>query len=105
MGSPAERVTEALTALLEARPANADRPHWVSLPSEAARRGMGTNAFRQWCHRRGVTIREGSHREAWVAPAEVDRAIEGLPAAKRPASRTPTRDEVDEALDERHGAR
>jgi len=88
--------TAILRALREEAPANADRPAWVTLSSEAARRGMSTSAMRAWCYRRKVVIREGSHKDAWVSPAEVDRAIEGLPLAKRP---TTDIDDIDKAID------
>ena len=75
--------------------ASNDGPRFVSLASEAARRGYSTRSFRAWCVRRGVPIREGSHREAWVSPADVDRAIEGLPVAAAPPS---VDDEVDASV-------
>jgi len=100
MGDAARDLGQAvLSAIAAMGPANADRPAWVTLASEAARRGMSTSAMRHWCHRRKVTIREGSHKDAWVSPAEVDRAIEGLPPAKRPAQDI---DEVDRAIDSRN---
>jgi hypothetical protein len=95
--------TALLRALREAAPANdnSPAPAWVTLAREAGRRGMSTSAMRAWCHRHKVTIREASHKDAWVSPADVDRAIEGLPPAKRPTQET---DDVDEAIDAR-GAR
>ena len=101
MGDPAQALGNALLAALrDATPANADTARWVSLPVEAKRRGRTTNALRAWCLARGVEIRQGSHRDAWVQPAEIDRAIEGLPLAQRAPSRTPVDDEeIDRAID------
>lgn len=96
MGDAAHELGAALLRAMREAPANsASPPAWVTLASEAARRGMSTSAMRHWCHRRNVTIREGSHKDAWVSPAEVDRAIEGLPPARRPV----LGDEIDRAID------
>lgn len=91
----ADPITAAiLAAVRDALPAN-DRPAWVTLASEAQRRGHSTTAFRRWCERHGVQIRQESHRDAWVSPAEVDRAVEGLPLAIGPtAEETPERKQL-----------
>lgn len=82
MTRPAEALASAVLALVrDVAPANTATPRWVSLAAEATRRGYTTTAFRRWCERHSVPIREGSHRDAWVSPAEVDRAVEGLPLA------------------------
>ncbi len=88
-----------LRAIQEAAASNtqAIAPAWVTLSCEAARRGMTTSAMRAWCHRHKVVIREGSHKDAWVQPLEVDRAIEGLPPARRPV----LGDDIDRAIDAR----
>lgn len=93
-----------LAALAEAAPANTDAPRWVSLALEAKRRGYTTTAFRAWCLRHRVTIREESHRDAWVSPAEIDRAVEGFAVATRSPSKVPISDEEAEA-DEARRAR
>lgn len=96
MGDAAHDLGAALLRVMREAPANnAALPAWVTLATEAQRRGMSTSAMRAWCHRHGVTIREGSHKDAWVSPAEVDRAIEGLPPARRPV----VGDEIDRAID------
>ena len=105
MGDAAEKLGKALLSLIaEAAPANTDTPRWVDLGAEAKRRGKSTSSLRAWCQRRGVTIRESSHREAWVSPAEIDRAIEGLPVAVTPPSRA-TRSEDERDAEEARRAR
>lgn len=108
MSAPSDRAhlvgVALLNALREAVPTNSDAPRWVALAEEAKRRGKSTSAFRDWCHRHGVAIREESHRDAWVSPADVDRAIEGLPLATRAPSRetrTEAEADVDRVLDRR----
>jgi len=67
-----------------AEPANDNsppRPRWVRLPEEARLRGFTTEGLRRWCVARGVPIRQHSHRDAWVSPAAIDAAVEGLPVA------------------------
>lgn len=79
---PAEALASAVLALVrDVAPANSDAPRWVTIAAEAKRRGHTTTSFRRWCERHRVPIREGSHRDAWVSPADVDRAVEGLPLA------------------------
>lgn len=82
MGDPA-RLTAALSALVEVAAAN-DRPPaaWRTLAGEASARGFpSARAFREWCQRAGVTIREVAG-VALVDVAEVDRV--GLAGAARP---------------------
>lgn len=102
---PASQVGRALLeALRAASPTNTDAPRWVTLAEEARRRGKSTSALRDWCFRHGVPIREESHRDAWVSPADVDRVIEGLPLATRAPSRetkSETDAEVERALEAR----
>lgn len=82
----ARKLFDALSEILRsAEPAN-EPPRWVELAAEAKRRGMGTPALRQWCIKRGVTIRVESTRRAWVSPQEIDAAIELLPTARDVAS-------------------
>jgi hypothetical protein len=99
VGDPAAELAELIRRIAASTaPANGDGgPEWVLLPAEAKRRGFSTRQFRAWCLKRGVPIREASHREAWVRPLDVSRIVEGLPLARPPAS---PRDEVDEAIAE-----
>lgn len=85
MGDPAAELAELIRRIAASTsPANGDgAPEWVLLPAEAKRRGFSTRQFRAWCLKRGVPIREASHREAWVRPLDVSRAVEGLPLAPR----------------------
>ncbi len=86
-------------------PANDDaRVKWVALPEEARRRGLSTEALRRWCYARGVIIRQSSHRDAWVSPADVDAAVERLPRARAPGS-LEARDGIDADLDAALGRR
>ena len=65
-------------------------PEWVRIESEAARRGFGsTRAFRAWCLKRGVAIREDSPRVAWVRVPDVDAAVQGLPLVTKAAPKPP----------------
>ena len=91
-----------LAALAEAAPANTDAPRWVSLALEAKRRGYTTTAFRAWCLRHRVTIREESHRDAWVSPAEIDRAVEGFGVATRSPSKALLSDDETAAAEAMH---
>lgn len=98
MSSAAAKVGAVLlAALAEASPANSDQPRWVSLGAEAKRRGYSTSGLRAWCLRHGVTIREESHRDAWVSPAEIDRAVEGFAVATRAPSRVPRSEDEEDA--------
>jgi len=87
MGDAAKDIGAAvLRAIREAPPTNTVlAPRWVRLDAEAARRGFAsTRALRAWCHAHGVEVREASNRDAWVSPEAIDRAVEGLPPARRP---------------------
>jgi len=93
-----DALLDALRALRAAIAPVTPLPEWVPLEVEAQRRGKSTAALRAWCLARSVEIRESSHRDAWVRPADIDRAISRLPLAQRPASRVP-RSEVDDEID------
>lgn len=55
-------------------------PMWVLLHVEGARRGFrNALAFRRWCRGRGIPVRRDG-KMLWVSPADIDRAIEALPA-------------------------
>lgn len=85
MGSPAiaaELGGALLRAIREATPEPVAAPRWRRIEAEAVARGFSsTRALREWCMRRGVTLREENHRDTWVNPAEIDAAVERLPAA------------------------
>ncbi len=103
MADSAHELVDTLRRVLGVEPAanGISPPQWVDLAAEAKRRGMSTTALRVWCLKRGVTIREESHRRAWVQPAAIDAAVEGLPAAKR-AQSPPAQakaDELDRLID------
>lgn len=71
-------------------------PRFVLLHEEARVRGFkNVLAFRRWCRRRGVTIRADG-RKQWVAPTEIDHAIDAIPleATPSPNVATPTLDPV-----------
>lgn len=110
---PAESAATALGAALlrlvrELAAAPTAPSEWVSLAIEAKRRGKSTSALRAWCLRHRVTIREESHRDAWVRPADIDRAIEAFPVATQSPSRAlRSEDEEDarEAMRERDARR
>lgn len=73
-------------------------PEWVRIESEAARRGFGsTRAFRAWCLKRGVAIREDSPRVAWVRVPDVDAAVQGLPLVTKAAPK-PQAHELDAVI-------
>lgn len=97
--SPDDRariVGQALLDALRTLPTEVDaRSEWVALAAEAKRRGKSTRQFRAWCAKHLVEIRQENHREAWVRPSDVDRAIAGMPVV---ASRT-RGDEIDGELD------
>lgn len=58
----------------------ADVPTWVLLHIEATARGFrNALAFKRWCIRREVVIKRDGKR-LWVAPSDVDRAVERLPS-------------------------
>ncbi|MFO0652327.1 MAG: hypothetical protein U0326_39275 [Polyangiales bacterium] len=55
-------------------------PTWVLLHIEATARGFrNALAFKRWCIRREVVIKRDGKR-LWVAPSDVDRAVERLPS-------------------------
>lgn len=85
MGSPAvaaELGGALLRAIREATPEPVAAPRWRRIEAEAVARGFSsTRALREWCMRRGVTLREENHRDTWVNPSEIDAAVERLPAA------------------------
>lgn len=98
----AEKIVAVVSELLQrTEPANEVKPVWRRIEAEATARGFpSTRAFRAWCFARGVTVRELSQRDTWVCPAEVDRAVEAMPAATPPKPRrAPTRDELDDDVD------
>ncbi len=77
-------------------------PAWVRLDREAeARRFPSTRAFRAWCLAHGVEVKESSPRDSWVRPADVDRAVEGFPAAKRAGA--PAANDIDREIDRGRG--
>ena len=100
MADPA-RVASLTTALLDAVASNDARVAWRTLSGEAAARGFpSSRAFRDWCYRAGVPVRDVAG-VALVAVAEVDRA--GLDAPARPVplsarSDSAVADEIDAAL-------
>jgi hypothetical protein len=100
MADPA-RVTALTTALLDAVASNDARVAWRTLSGEAAARGFpSSRAFRDWCYRAGVPVRDVAG-VALVAVAEVDRAGLDAPARPVPLSARPdsaVADEIDAAL-------
>lgn len=73
---------------------------WVRIEAEASARGFpSTRAFRAWCLARGVEVRESSVRDTWVRPAEVDRAVAGLPLVRRAAA---PENDIDREIDRHH---
>lgn len=91
----ARHLGEALIAAVRAlQPSSDQPPEWVALDAEAKRRGKSTRQFRAWCVSHRVELRQENHRDAWVRPADVDRAVAGMPVAS-----SPTRgDEIDQEL-------
>lgn len=62
----------------ESNPSKGTAPRFVLLHEEARRRGFkNALCFRRWCRRRGVTIRADG-RKQWVAPVEIDQAIDAF---------------------------
>lgn len=75
-------------------------PEWVRIEAEARVRGFpSTRAFRLWCLARGVEVRESSVRDTWVRPADVDRAVAGLPLVRRAAA---PENDIDREIDRHH---
>lgn len=95
MNDPLRHLGQALLDALRALPPTNDvPPEWVALDAEAKRRGKSTRQFRAWCSSHGVEIRQENHRDAWVRPADVDRAVAGMPVVS-----SPTRgDEIEQEL-------
>lgn len=92
---PARQIGQAILDAIRTVPENNDgRPEWVALGAEAKRRGKSTRQFRAWCLSHGVEIRQENHRDAWVRPGDVDRAVSRMPTVARP---TPG-DEIDQEL-------
>ena len=92
---PAQRLGQALLDALRTLPGNStDHPEWIALAAEAKRRGKSTRQFRAWCRDHGVEIRQDNHRDAWVRPTDVDRAVAGMPLAAQPTRG----DEIDQEL-------
>ena len=57
------------------------RPEFVLLTDEARARGFKSAlAFRRWCQRKAVPIREDG-RKKWLRPVDVDAAVRGLPVS------------------------
>ena len=97
---------DALRALRTALSPVAPLPEWVPLDVEAQRRGKTTSTLRDWCLARGVEIRQSSHRDAWVRPADIDHAVAGLPVATRALSKAPKSEndaDIDAELNKRTG--
>jgi len=91
----ARTLGQALLDALRTLPREDDaRSEWVALGAEAKRRGKSTRQFREWCVKHRVEIRQENHREAWVRPIQVDRAIAGMTVVER---RT-RGDEIEEEL-------
>ncbi len=89
-------VAAVIERLPRPTPANDGSPAWRTLAAEARIRGKSVRAFRRWCTSHGVEIRQDSHRDAWVSPAQVDRAVEGFAPV---ATRQHVADEVDAAIE------
>lgn len=54
-------------------------PRFVLLHEEARLRGFkNALAFRRWCAKRDVVLRRDG-KKIWVAPSDVDRAVERIP--------------------------
>lgn len=87
---PADPVTVIAQALAEAlrltAVSNAATPEWRTLSEESRVRGFpSVRAFRDWCYRVGVEIREPGG-VATVAPADVDRVFAAAPTRTPPPS-------------------
>lgn len=85
MADPA-RIASLTAALAEELAANTVTVTWRTLAAEAAARGFpSSRAFREWCQRTGVTIREAGG-VALVAVAEVDAVLDRATARPVPVS-------------------
>lgn len=97
MADPA-RIAALTAALADAVASNDARVAWRTLSGEAAARGFPTaRAFREWCQRAGVSIREVGG-VALVAVDEVDRVGLDAPARPVPAWQRRVSDEIDREL-------
>lgn len=75
---------------------------WVRIEAEASARGFpSTRSLRLWCLARGIELHEGSARDTWVRPADIDRAVAALPRVRRTSSGTP--DDIDREIDRARG--
>ena len=93
MADPA-RIAALTAALADAVASNDARVAWRTLSGEAAARGFPTaRAFREWCQRAGITIREVGG-VALVAVADVDRVGLDAPARPVPAWQRQTADQT-----------
>lgn len=94
---PVTTIAQALAeALRMAAPSNAATPEWRTLAGEASVRAFPTTrAFRDWCYRVGVEVRDVGG-VACVAPAAVDRAFAGAAPRPVPPSAQPEPSEADE---------
>ena len=64
----------------ERNPSRESAPRYVLLHEEARLRGFrNALAFKRWCVKRDVVLKRDG-RKLWVAPTDVDRAVERLPA-------------------------
>ena len=69
----ADRVAERLASAV-------DTPRWRTVAAEAARRGFpSARALRDWCREHGVALR-GNGKHQVVGVAELDAAVDRLPA-------------------------
>lgn len=94
-----QRIAALTAALADAVASNDARVAWRTLSGEAAARGFPTaRAFREWCQRAGVSIREVGG-VALVAVDEVDRVGLDAPARPVPAWQRQTVSEIDRELE------
>ena len=102
MADPA-RIAALTAALADAVASNDARVAWRTLSGEAAARGFPTaRAFREWCQRAGITIREVGG-VAVVAVADVDRVGLDAPARPVPAWQRQTVDQTHGEIDRELG--
>lgn len=98
----ADPLRQEIERIVREAAAKGTTPTWVRLDGEAeARKFPSTRAFRAWCLARGVEVKEFTARDTWVRPADVDRAIDGAPAAKRGGS--PAANDIDREIDRERG--
>lgn len=100
MADPAALGAAMLAALREHTASNdSTAPQWRRIEAEAVARGFpSTRAFRAWCFARGVEVRETTLRDTWVRPADVDRAVEAMPAARKPKAKPGPAHEFDDDI-------